>query len=384
MPPKACSRCKVEKPLDDFHLKTGTPDGHRADCKVCRHAEYLAARQGVSPDHDMTRAVPDGFHVRGISTLYDGDGNIRAQWVKSGLDHDDHLRLLRDAVEVLAEPFRGLAEPIAAPDHLDADLLAAYVMGDPHVGMYAWALETGDDFDLRVAEDDLLTAVDQLVAVAPAAEQGLVVNTGDFYHADNSSNRTARSGNALDVDTRYAKVLATGVRVMRRIVDRALQRHARVRVINAIGNHDDHSSLMLSLCLAAYYEREPRVEVDTSPAKFHWVRHGDCLIGVTHGDTVKLTQLPGVMSVDRARDWGETEHRHWYTGHVHHDSLTEFPGVTVETARTLAPRDAYAAGAGYRAGQDLKCDTWHRLDGRVQRNIIGIRQVRRLQRERRR
>jgi len=35
-----------------------------------------AAKQGWSPDHDMTNSVPEGFHVKGVSTLYDQDGNI--------------------------------------------------------------------------------------------------------------------------------------------------------------------------------------------------------------------------------------------------------------------------------------------------------------------
>ena len=33
------------------------------------------ARQGWSPEHDMTKTVPDGFHLKGTSTLYDEEGN---------------------------------------------------------------------------------------------------------------------------------------------------------------------------------------------------------------------------------------------------------------------------------------------------------------------
>lgn len=341
-----------------------------------RELAARAARRGWSPAHDMERTVPDGFHVKGVSTMYDGDGNVRGQWVKSARDGEHKLEALFAAVAEIAEPFRGAADPCPVQDHHDADLMAAYIMGDPHVGMFSWAHETGNDFDTRIAERDLVTAVDHLVAIAPAAKSALVVNLGDFFHGDNSDNRTARSGHSLDIDTRYAKVLSIGIRIMRRIIDRALEKHEEVKVINEIGNHDDNSALMLALCLAAYYEREPRVEIDTSPAKFHWHRFGLNLIGVTHGDTVKATSLPGVMSCDRAKDWGETEHRHWYTGHVHHDSAKDFPGVTVETFRTLAPADAWHRAAGYRSAQDMKCDVWHREFGRINRHIVGIKQVR--------
>jgi hypothetical protein len=337
--------------------------------------ERRAASRGWAPASDMTKPQPDGFHVKGVSTFYGADGELRGQWVKTSRDPDQRLQALMDAIQRVAEPFTGLADPVRPAAAHDADLLAVYPMGDPHLGMYAWSRETGNDFDLDIAERNLVTAVDHLVSLAPPAAEALVVNLGDFFHADNASNQTARSHHTLDVDTRWSKVLGVGIRTMRRCIDRALEKHARVTVICEIGNHDDHSAVMLALCLANYYEREPRVTIDTSPAKFHWYRFGRCLLGVTHGDTVKAEKLPGIMACDRAAEWGETTHRKFYTGHVHHDSLKEYPGVTVETFRTLAARDAWHHGAGYRSERDMKCDVWHREWGLVNRHIVGIRQI---------
>lgn len=338
-------------------------------------AERAVSRAGWSPEHDMTHPVPTGFHVKGVSTYYGDDGKPKGQWVKSQVDREHELALLLDACKTLAEPFRAASPKVAPPKKNNADLLTVYPMGDPHIGMYSWAAETGVDFDLEIAEANLVAAVDHLVALAPPSEQAIVINLGDFYHSDNSANRTARSGNALDVDTRWAKVIRVGVRTMRRCIDRALAKHAVVRVINEIGNHDDHAALMLSLCLEQFYENNPRVEIDTSPARFHWHRFGACLLGVTHGDGVKADKLPGVMAHDRAKDWGETRHRYFYTGHVHHDSLREYPGCTVETFRTLASRDAWHHGAGYRSGRDMKCDVLHREHGRINRHIVGVEQL---------
>jgi hypothetical protein len=298
---------------------------------------------------------------------------VRAQWVKSRQDEQDKYAALLAAFERASEKFDGLAEPTPPPAvPLSADLLNVIPMGDPHLGMYAWAAEAGEDFDLEIAERELVAAVDRLVSLAPFAEECLLINLGDFFHADNSSNMTARSGNALDVDTRWAKVLSVGVGAMERCIERALDRHDRVRVICEIGNHDDHTAILLATCLQRTYRREPRVTIDTSPAKFHFVRFGKCLIGTTHGDSVKPDKLPGVMAVDRARDWGETEHRHWYTGHVHHESVKEYPGVVVETFRTLAPRDAWHARSGYRSGRDMRLDVWHKQYGLINRHIVGI------------
>lgn len=349
--------------------------------------ERKAARAGWSPGDDMTKTVPAGYYVKGVSTYYGRDGEVIGQWVKSQADPENKLAALLEALSTIAEPIRGAHEPTPGPascesiqGHASADLLNVIPMGDPHFGMFAWAAESGDNFDLRIAERDLIMAVDHLVELAPPADECLIINAGDFFHADNSSNQTLRSHHALDVDGRWNKVLKIGLKTMRRCIDRALERHARVRVICEIGNHDDHSSQMLAICLASYYEREPRVDVDTSPAKFHWHRFGKCLIGTTHGDTAKADKLAGIMAHDRARDWGETEHRAWYVGHVHHDSLKEYPGVTVETLRTLAARDAWHAGQGYRSGRDLKLDVWHREHGRIVRHTIGVPQLRAMQR----
>lgn len=338
-------------------------------------AKLKAAQRGWSPKHDMRRPVPEGYHVKGVSTYYGKDGEPRGQWVKSQKDPEHRLTMLLDAVQQIVEPIKGKSEKHKGPRRSDKDLLCVYPMGDPHVGMLAWHAETGRSFNLEIVERELVTAVDQLVELAPPAREALVINLGDFFHTDNSSNKTTRSGNTLDVDGRWPKVMAVGIRIMRRIIDRALNKHETVRVICEIGNHDDHSAIVLALCLENYYANNRRVVVDTSPAAFHWVRFGKNLIGVTHGHSTKLQQLPGIMAQDRAKDWGETEHRYWYTGHVHHDQTRELPGCIVESFRTLAPNDAWAHSMGYRAGQDMKLDILHREYGRERRHVVGIKRV---------
>lgn len=334
---------------------------------------------GAPAFDDLEERVPAGHAARGVSTLYRmADGTAPTpvlQWVKTRATEQDRYDAMLEALESLADEWRGKADPVDPQSISDDDLLCVYPMGDPHLGMYAWAAETGADFDLEIAEDHLVSAVDHLVGLAPSATEALIINLGDFFHTDNNSNRTTRSNNALDVDTRWAKVLSVGIRTMRRCIDRALERHQRVRVINEIGNHDDHSAVMLSLALAQFYEREPRVAIDTSPDQFHWHRFGRCLIGTTHGHMTKPEQLMGVMANDRAEDWGETLYRYFYCGHVHHDSLRELPGLYVETFRTLATRDKWTHGSGYRSGQDMKLDILHRKYGRINRHIVGISQI---------
>ena len=63
-----------------------------------------AARLGYAPDHDMTRPAPDGFSVSGVSTLYNADGEISAQWVKTKQEREIMLKATMEAaIEVFSE-----------------------------------------------------------------------------------------------------------------------------------------------------------------------------------------------------------------------------------------------------------------------------------------
>lgn len=331
-----------------------------------------AAISGHSPEHDMTRTVPEPFKVRGVSTYYNREGKPTGQWVKSALDEQKYQAALVDWVEWLARDAEGRAPLIQAPPHSDNDIMCVYPLGDPHFGMYSWKEETGNDFDLDIAERDTCAAVDFLVDRAPPAKKALLLNVGDFFHADDYKNQTPGSGHTLDVDTRLAKVVQVGLRAFVHCVLRLLEKHEEVVVESLPGNHDPSSSFMLALCLAQYFRNEPRVRVVLSPAVYRYHRFGKNLIGVTHGDRAKKKDLPLLMATDMPGDWGETEFRYWYCGHVHHDVREEFPGVMVEYIRTLAGSDAWHAASGYRSGRDMKCIVLHREFGEVMRNTCNL------------
>mgnify|MGYP001376050049 CR=1 FL=1 len=316
--------------------------------RIMRPAEYKA---------------PDGYHVKGVSTLHDADGNVRIQWVKTDRDKQRQLEAWTEAAEGLADQFRRQSPAIPAPKQTQKDVLAVYPLGDPHIGMYAWHEETGEDFDCDIAEANLSRAMDILVDSAPPAEQALIVNLGDFYHADNSDNSTRRNKNSLDVDSRFGRVLRVGIRVARYLIERALEKHKKVKVICAIGNHDDESSVFLALILDAFYQNNKRVEIETRQNKFHYHQFGKNLFGVTHGDTVKPATLGAIMTADCRPLISQVEHCHWMIGHIHNRQFHEFPDCTVESFRTLAAKDAWHHGQGYRSGRDMQRIDYHREYG---------------------
>jgi hypothetical protein len=335
-----------------------------------------AAKQGYAPEHDMKKPVPAGFVVSGVSTFYNDSGDVVAQWVKSKLDDEDKLNKLREAIDEAMDAYKGKAKPTKPPKTVSEDIVVAIPIGDPHIGMYAWHEETGENFNVDIARNDLLSALSRVIAAAPSAHKCLIVNLGDFFHADNMDARTARSGHSLDVDSRWSHVLKLGCMLMVDAINLALKKHGQVEVINAIGNHDDHSSVMLASFLDAYFHNEPRVTIQPTVGKFNYFRFHKCLVGVTHGDTVKHLALGELMATDKAEDWGETEFRYWYVGHVHNSKKFELRGCTVESFRTLAAKDAWHAGQGYRSGRDLNAIVLHKDFGEVARYRCDIRMAR--------
>lgn len=331
-----------------------------------------AALAGYAPECDMTRRVPDPFVLKGTSTLYGKDGEQKLQWVKTKLDDDMWSAAIQEWVQWLVKDAEGIAKPIKAPQHTNADLLTAYPMGDPHFGMYSWAKQTGASYDLDIAEKLHYAAIDRLVDTAPASDEALILELGDFFHADNNTNMTPRSGHILDTDTRWERVMQIGLRAMVYIIQRTLTKHKKVTVRIVKGNHDPHASFALALGLDAYFRNEPRVTIDLSAREYWYYRFGKCLFGVTHGDKIKQVQLPLIMAHDVPEFWGETLFRYFYSGHVHSDELTEHPGCLVERFRTLASPDSYAHGAGYRSGRDMKAIVHHREFGEVERHLCNI------------
>lgn len=367
----------------DEHFEKG-----RRICKACRAAQKKARRRAKkdarkdASAHDYGKdLLPDGFALTGVSQMVDAAGDIKVQWIKSKADKARQTEILMRAMRDMLESYEGKAEPtplvtIAADEA--ADLLAVIPLGDPHVGLYCWGEETGEDFDLKIAAANMKTAIAALMAVAPACAECLIINLGDYFHADNGKNTTS-AGTPVDVDGRRQKVVRVGLEIFIETIDQALLKFPIVRVICVTGNHDADSSKMLALMLEKFYSRDSRVVVDSAPTKHHRYQFGKVLIGTTHGDTGKDVDLGMVMATDWKDAWSDTEFRHWYKGHVHHDSLKEYiGGVIVETFRTLAPADAWHKGQGYRSGRNLKLDVWHREFGHQNRHVIGIEKINRL------
>ena len=318
---------------------------------------------------DTEERKPEGHYVRGVSTLYDGDGNVRAQWVKTSLDAEAAEKARRDAFEALTGDMPR-CPPVAAPSAVLADLCNLYTFTDYHLGCLAWHREGGVDWDLAIAERTLASAMLAMIAQSPKAHTAVINIQGDFLHTDGKLPLTPASKHVLDADTRFPKLRQAAIRVIRQMIAWALESHSAVHLIIAEGNHDEESAGWLADLFTVFYENEPRLSVNDSQLPFYVLEWGETMLGVHHGHKVKNEQLPLLFAAQFPEAWGRTKRREIHCGHRHRRDEKEYNGVTVIQHPTLAARDAYAARGGWIADRAAQAITYHRKFGQVGRVSI--------------
>jgi hypothetical protein len=334
--------------------------------------QHVIARRAGNADPEPP---PPDFAIKRVHTMTRGDGSEIIRNVTYDRDEAERAQAIADAWARHASVYAGLAGTAPAPVSTREDLCSLYPLGDPHIGMLAWAPETGTHWDLTIATQTFMACIRELVASAPPSERAIITNLGDFLHAQDDANVTPGHGNKLDVDGRFAKVLDAGHALLRGIIDEALRKHRHVTVRNLPGNHDPRVAAELSMWLRAVYEKEPRVTVADAFRAHQYDRFGSTLVGWHHGDRTPAKELPAIMATDMAREWGETLFHVWHTGHVHHESSKEYPGCDVESHGILPPGDAWHAGR-YRSRRRMSVITLHKDFGEIARATVGIERVR--------
>jgi hypothetical protein len=321
-----------------------------------------AALHGSIPSMGLDNPSPDIMMAHGYSILHPRTDNTPMYWAKYKLDPRRMDALVQDFGEAFAADLPRLP-PLPAPEKNDEDLCTLYGFWDFHNGMLAWGEESGEDWDLKIAETVMGAAMDEMMARSPDAALGIVMFGGDINHSDNIDQVTPASSHHLDADGRFGKVIKVLCRSLRRCIDRALDKHANVVVQYLEGNHDPVVSKLVSLLLSAVYEHNARVRVVDSESPYHAEEFGVNMLAFHHGHLKKVDQCPMIFATRYPEMWGRTKYRVVHSGHLHHKYIKEYAGMIVHQHQSLSAKDAYAARGGYDAMRGAEAITYHRLWG---------------------
>lgn len=348
----------------------------RAVDRGIKLVEAKAASVGVAPHRDLTHQTAEGFEAKRISTAYKDDGSVALQWVIQEPQKRDIRQKIEALLEGLTDDLSGVKDPVKAPKIVDSDYCAMYLIGDHHFGMLADSETKLDDadWDVKIATKVLGNAVDRLAQRVGNAHTGVLVNVGDFFHADSSANTTT-AGTPVDVDTRIGKTFKLAGRLFQLIIDKMLEVHQEVVVINVRGNHDSDMACHLSSCLELLYDREPRVDVLQNYSKFlHWEWENNLFV-YHHGDRIKHEQILQAVITNLDEEWSQCKNRYCHLGHIHHHMSREVGSMQFSHWGSLTATDQWHSDSGYGAERSMTAIVYHKQygeDSRVKINVDAV------------
>ena len=343
--------------------------------KTVTRLEGKAASKGVAPHRDLTHQTAAGFETKRVSTAYKEDGSVALQWHIQEPQKQSLKERLDLMIEGVKDDLSGFKSPVKAPDKVNSDYLAMYILGDHHFGMLADS-ETkfdDDDWDVKIASQVLLESTERLAQRVGDAEVGVLLNVGDFFHADSSKNETT-NGTRVDVDTRIGKTFKLGGRLFQILIDKMLKTHKRVIVINVRGNHDSDMACHLSSCLELLYDKEPRVEVLQNYSKFIHLQWHNNLFVFHHGDRIKHEQILQTVIKNLDDEWAQSKNRYCHLGHIHHHVEREYGSMLFSSWGSLTSTDQWHSDSGYGAERSMTAIVYHKDSGEDSRVKIKVSQ----------
>lgn len=305
---------------------------------------------GRAPHAEVVEGEKGGKHV--LWTRGSHKANHRPLFqIKAQLERIPHTV---DADEVIAY-FRKQVEKVKAPapfvvkmNKPNARRLLELSIPDLHIGKMAWHPETAHGhYDAKIAVSEYTEALNGLMRLTPidGIDRILLPLGNDFFNVDNQANTTT-AGTPQHEDVRWQKSFLIGCSLMvKTITD--LTQVAPVDVVMVPGNHDYERAFYLGEYLRAWFRDHPQVSIDNRPTFRKYYHYHRTLLGFTHGDKEKGTDLPILMAREMPEAWAKTKWQEWHMGHLHTEKVREVVGVKIRHLPSLTPADAWHAGKGY-------------------------------------
>lgn len=307
--------------------------------------EAFLSETHVSPGYSVERMLVNKWGVPGAE-----QHQIKV-WLSRSVDEEKLANALRQRLEEYPQVF-------ARPDTEPGELFAVLSLPDLHVGMLAWHREAGENYDTEIAIARMkAVAADLLSRLGSYRVSQIVFPIGnDILHADTHDNTTT-AGTRVDVDSRWQKAFTELAEHLIKGPLAWAAELAPVRVVVVPGNHDYQRAFYLGEVMRWYYEgRGLPVQVDNSPRTRKYIAWGKVLLGFTHGNGVRLNDLPLIMASEVPVEWGNSVWREWLLGHYHRrrdiawNTTQEVGGVRLRVLPTLAPPDAWHYQRGFVGG----------------------------------
>jgi hypothetical protein len=329
--------------------------------------EDIAAGDEDALVEDLVRMKEEKVHVRAE----------RESWTKTK-DLADKARswdaFIASLFAAAPKSIRSTAKPVKAPQKGNGELCAVSHATDLHYGKHGWVMETAEEYDRKECERRLLSTTSALIAKSTShgkLSRAIIGVGGDWFHIDNPLMQTTR-GTPQDTDGRFLQILWEGFELAVAHIEQWLAAVPVIDLAIVRGNHDSHATAVLRMLLWERYRNDARVRMKRTFLTREYFTFGESLIGFTHGEDTKDSELGALMATERREAWADTKYRHWFTGHWHTQKMDERYGVVVEHMPSLAGSDAWHHRKGYVGNRKaLTATLFHREEGAIARILQG-------------
>jgi hypothetical protein len=342
--------------LEDWEIeryRVKTSEGYRKDRTVSWHVLDGRISKGDVEDSGKMLVVP----------LY----HIEVRLVRKNKVVE--ARVAIDALKEDAKKYAPVYPKIEYPQQ-DGGLLYEIDMQDIHFGRLTWNEESGESYDLPIAQAAIESTLIKLLSMVKGQNISKILFPlgNDFFNVDNKFNTTT-GGTPQQESERWQKTFKRGREICTWIIDTCSQ-IAPVDVLIIPGNHDEQRSFYLGDALECWYHNNPNVLIDNRAAKRKYYSFGKNLIGYAHGYDEPLARLPLLMAIDEPQRWASSIYREWHTGDKHNkkDLVTktdEGSGVVIRILRSLAASDAWTFNKGYRSLRASESFLWQADGGLI-------------------
>jgi hypothetical protein len=239
---------------------------------------------------------------------------------------------------------------------------------DIHIGKLCSSFETGEEYNQQIAVQRVLDGLQGIIKKSEGfdIDKVIFIAGNDILHIDNPK-RTTTAGTPQDTDGMWYDNFVMAKRLMVDIIETFVV-FADVEVHFNPSNHDYMSGFMLFDSVSAWFRNHEQVEFYGDMSHRKYTTYGKNLIGMTHMDGAKVSDLPLLMAHEASNHWADCPHRYIYGHHVHHKTSKDYMSVCVETLRSPSGTDSWHYRNGYlHAPKAIEAFLHHKEHGQIAR-----------------
>jgi hypothetical protein len=218
---------------------------------------------------------------------------------------------------------------------------------DVHLGKRSTTFSSVDDYNSEIAKSRVNEGIKGIIDKSSGfnINKILFIAGNDILHTEGDTGKTS-NGTKQDLDKLWYENFLDAFDLYVKNLE-SLITISDVHYIFCPSNHDRVGGFSLSNMVAQYFRLNKNITFDVDLKHRKYYKHGNNLLGFTHADSGRVSDLPLLMAHDEPEYWAKCNHRYFYTHHVHHKFSKDHMSVNIESMRSPSGSDQWHHQNGY-------------------------------------